>query len=120
MDVGWGTWGVVLSVIVALIVLDLLTFSRKPHEVGFKEAAWWSLFYIGVAIVFGVWVWFDAGATHSTEYLQHIWWRNRFPWITSLSSPLFSGSLLCLRNTSKECSLLECCWRWCCERFSLQ
>ena len=68
MDVGWAEWGIVLGVILTLIVLDLLTFSRKPHEVGFREAAWWSLFYIGVAIVFGIWVWFDAGSTFGTEY----------------------------------------------------
>jgi tellurite resistance protein TerC len=48
--------------------VDLLTVSRKPHEVKFKEAAGWSIFYIGVAIAFGVWVWQTAGSQFGTEY----------------------------------------------------
>ncbi|MEX2441323.1 MAG: TerC/Alx family metal homeostasis membrane protein, partial [Pontimonas sp.] len=48
--------------------LDLLTFSRHPHEVGFTEAAWWSVFYIAVAIAFGLWVWWDSGSVFGTEY----------------------------------------------------
>jgi tellurite resistance protein TerC len=34
----------------------------------FKEAAIWSIFYIGVAIAFGVWVWQTAGSQFGTEY----------------------------------------------------
>jgi tellurite resistance protein TerC len=48
--------------------VDLLTVSRKPHEVKFKEAAGWSIFYIAVAIGFGVWVWQTAGSQFGTEY----------------------------------------------------
>lgn len=68
MDVTLTTWALIVGVILALLVLDLLTFSRKPHEVGFTEAAWWSVFYIAVAIAFGVWVWWDAGSVFGTEY----------------------------------------------------
>src|SRR5689334_510455 len=40
----------------------------RPHKVGFKEALAWSLFYIGVAIAFGIW--FDAayGGDAGTQY----------------------------------------------------
>jgi tellurite resistance protein TerC len=68
MDVTLLTWALVVGVITALIVVDLLTVSRKPHEVMFKEAAIWSIFYIGVAIAFGVWVWQTAGSQFGTEY----------------------------------------------------
>ena len=68
MNVSLTTWFVVIGAIVALIVVDLLTVSRKPHEVKFKEAAGWSIFYIGVAIAFGVWVWQTAGSQFGTEY----------------------------------------------------
>jgi tellurite resistance protein TerC len=68
MDVGFLEWATVLGVIAALLALDLLTFSRKPHDVGFREAAWWSVFYISVALLFGLWVFFDAGSVYSTEY----------------------------------------------------
>jgi tellurite resistance protein TerC len=68
MDVTLTTWFVVIGAILALIIVDLLTVSRKPHEVKFKEAAGWSIFYIGVAIAFGVWVWQTAGSQFGTEY----------------------------------------------------
>lgn len=68
MDVSLTIWFVVIGAILALIVVDLLTVSRKPHEVKFKEAAGWSIFYIGVAIAFGVWVWQTAGSQFGTEY----------------------------------------------------
>ena len=68
MDVTLLTWALVVGAIIALIVVDLLTVSRKPHDVMFKEAAIWSIFYIGVAIGFGVWVWQTAGSQFGTEY----------------------------------------------------
>ena len=68
MSVTLTTWFLVIGVILALIVVDLLTVSRKPHEVKFKEAATWSIFYIAIAIGFGVWVWQTAGSQFGTEY----------------------------------------------------
>jgi tellurite resistance protein TerC len=68
MDVTLLTWVLVVGAILFLIVIDLLTVSRKPHDVMFKEAAIWSIFYIGVAIAFGVWVWQTAGSQFGTEY----------------------------------------------------
>ena len=68
MNVSLATWLVVIGAILALIIVDLLTVSRKPHEVKFKEAAGWSIFYIAVAIGFGVWVWQSAGSEFGTEY----------------------------------------------------
>jgi tellurite resistance protein TerC len=68
MNVTLLTWAIVIGAILALIVIDLLTVSKKPHEVMFKEAASWSIFYIGIAIAFGVWVWQTAGSQFGTEY----------------------------------------------------
>ena len=68
MNVSLTTWFIVIGAILALIVVDLLTVSRKPHEVKFKEAATWSIFYIAVAIGFGVWVWQTSGSQFGTEY----------------------------------------------------
>ena len=68
MDVSLLTWALVVGAILALIVVDLLTVSRKPHDVLFKEAAIWSIFYIGIDIAFGMWVWQTAGSQIGTEY----------------------------------------------------
>ena len=68
MDVTLLAWALVIGLIAALIVVDLLTVSSKPHDVMFKEAAIGSILYIGVAIAFGVWVWQTAGSQYGTEY----------------------------------------------------
>lgn len=68
MDVTFGIWAATIGGIVILVVLDFVTVSRKPHEVGFREAALWSIFYIAVAVAFGVGVWLWAGGQFGTEY----------------------------------------------------
>jgi tellurite resistance protein TerC len=68
MNVTLLTWAIVIGTILALIIIDLLTVSKKPHDVMFKEASIWSIFYISIAIVFGIWVWQTAGPQYGTEY----------------------------------------------------
>jgi tellurite resistance protein TerC len=62
------TWLLTLALIVGLLLFDLLTSTRKAHDVSFKEASFWSIFYIAVAIIFGAWVWNDFGAQFGKEY----------------------------------------------------
>jgi tellurite resistance protein TerC len=68
MDVTLLTWSIVVAAIILLVVIDLLTVSRKAHDVLFKEAAAMSIFYIAVAVGFGIWVWQSAGSVYGTEY----------------------------------------------------
>lgn len=68
MNVSLTTWIVVILAICALIAVDLLAISRKPRDVMFKEAATWSVFYIAIAIGFGIWIWQSAGSVFGTEY----------------------------------------------------
>jgi len=68
MDVSNLVWAATIGVIVALILVDLFTVSSKPHDVMFKEATLWSIFYIGIAVIFGVWVWSNYGSQFGTEY----------------------------------------------------
>ena len=70
MDVTLLTWSIVVAAIILLVVIDLLTVSRKAHDVLFKEAAAMSIFYIAIAIGFGVWVWQTAGSVYGTEYFS--------------------------------------------------
>jgi tellurite resistance protein TerC len=61
-------WTLTIAVIVALLALDLTLGVLKPHAVGFREAAAWSVFYIAVAIAFGVVFAQVAGWNYGTEY----------------------------------------------------
>ena len=47
-------WTLTIGVIVALLALDLTLGVLRPHAVGFREAAGWSIFYIAVAVAFGL------------------------------------------------------------------
>jgi len=47
-------WTVTIGVIVALLALDFIVATVRPHAVGYLEAAAWSSFYIAVAVIFGL------------------------------------------------------------------
>ncbi len=47
-------WGLTLGLILVLFLFDLVVSGRRPHAVGFREAVFWSVFYIGAAIAFGI------------------------------------------------------------------
>lgn len=68
MDVSFLIWAITISAILVLVAIDLFTVSSKPHDVMFKEAAMFSIFYIGIAVGFGVWIWNYFGAVFGTEY----------------------------------------------------
>ena len=68
MNLTTSTWLLTVALIVGLLLFDLLTSTRKAHDVSFKEASFWSIFYIAVAIIFGAWVWSDFGAQFGKEY----------------------------------------------------
>lgn len=68
MNLTTTTWLITIGLIVGLLLFDLLTSTRKAHDVSFKEATFWSIFYIAVAVGFGAWVWSDSGAQFGKEY----------------------------------------------------
>jgi tellurite resistance protein TerC len=61
-------WTLTIGVIVALLALDLILGTVRPHAVGFREATAWSVFYIAAAIVFGLIFANQAGWEYGTEY----------------------------------------------------
>jgi len=61
-------WLVTVGVIVALLAVDLMLAAARPHAVGFREAVLWSVFYIAVAVVFGVVLITWAGGDVATQY----------------------------------------------------
>src|SRR3954454_18379145 len=69
LDVTVAGWAATLGVIGGLFVIDL--FASRPghaHTVGFREAAFASAFYIGIAIAFGVAFGMIAGWDFGAQY----------------------------------------------------
>ena len=54
MHVTAAGWALTIGVIVALLAVDLILATVRPHAVGYREAAIWSVFHIAVAVIFGV------------------------------------------------------------------
>ena len=68
LEISGLTWGVTIALVLGLLAVDLVLAALRPHKVGFKEALAWSLFYIGVAIAFGIWFAAAYGGDAGTQY----------------------------------------------------
>jgi TerC family integral membrane protein len=62
-------WALFMSIVLALLALDLGLFHRKQREIGVRESLVLSAFYITIGLSFGAWVWISLGAISGKEYL---------------------------------------------------
>lgn len=68
MSVATWVWGLTIVGVVGLMVFDFYAHVRTPHEPTFRESAFWSAFYIALALVFGVGLLLVWGPSHGGEY----------------------------------------------------
>ena len=68
LDLSPLTWAVTIGLVVVLLAVDLVLAAIRPHKVGFREAAAWSVFYVAVAIGFGIWFTMTYGGDYGTQY----------------------------------------------------
>ena len=61
-------WGILALVAIGLVALDFLGHARNPHPPTATEAARWTLFYVGLAAVFGVGIWLTNGWLYAQEF----------------------------------------------------
>jgi tellurite resistance protein TerC len=61
-------WLVFVGIVLLLTAFDLGFLHKEDRELGIGESLRLSAFYIGVALLFGVWVWIEKGATSGIEY----------------------------------------------------
>lgn len=62
-------WAGFIAIVGFLLAFDLGVLHRKQNEISIKESLWMSAFYIGIALIFGAWVWHSLGAQSGKEYL---------------------------------------------------
>lgn len=77
MNVPMWLWIATLLGFVAVIIVDLVVVDSHPHNFGPREATRWVLFYIALAIAFGIYIW----VTYGTQYGQQFF----SGWITEYS-----------------------------------
>lgn len=68
MNVPSWLWVATIAGIVGLLLFDFIFHVRKAHVPTLREAAVWSAFYVGIALVFGVALLVVAGPTYGGEY----------------------------------------------------
>jgi tellurite resistance protein TerC len=62
------TWFVTMAVLLAVIVADLFIVGRNPREPSMREATAWVIFYVSLAVVFGIGVGFAWGTRYAGEF----------------------------------------------------
>ena len=62
-------WLAFFGLVVALTAFDLGILHKEDREMGISESLKLSAFYISVAVLFGVWVWYARGAEPGMQYL---------------------------------------------------
>jgi tellurite resistance protein TerC len=68
MGVSTAVWVITCVVILGLFVFDFFAHVRVPHEPTFRESASWSAVYVGLAVLFGFFIWWQWGGQYGGEY----------------------------------------------------
>ncbi len=56
------------AVVFLMLILDLKVFQREAHKIRIGEAALWSIFWICLALLFNLFVWYDLGHQKALEF----------------------------------------------------
>ncbi|HJV76873.1 MAG TPA: TerC family protein [Paludibacter sp.] len=69
MEIGISFWIGFFVFVIVMLSLDLFVFHKKNTVVKVKEALLWSLFWIGLAVIFNLGVYFLVGKVKALEFL---------------------------------------------------
>lgn len=61
-------WLSFIGIVIALTAFDLGILHKEDREMGIAESLKLSAFYISIALLFGIWVWFQKGADMGMKY----------------------------------------------------
>jgi tellurite resistance protein TerC len=67
--VAWQAWAGFAALVVALLTLDLIVFHRQIHIPTLRESAGWVMFWVSLAILFNLFVWYWRGSRPAVEFL---------------------------------------------------
>jgi tellurite resistance protein TerC len=68
MNVSTLEWSITIGVTVAVLLFDVILIAMRPHEPTFRECAIALTIYVGLAVLFGVFVWQNHGSQYGLEF----------------------------------------------------
>jgi tellurite resistance protein TerC len=68
LDVSPLVWTLTLVITIGLLIVDVFVIGRRPHEPSTREVTIGLVFFIGLAVLFGIGVWVLAGAQYGGEF----------------------------------------------------
>ncbi|GAA4121664.1 TerC family protein [Knoellia locipacati] len=68
MNVATWQWFLTIGVAAAVLLFDVVMIARNPHRPSTKELVAALSFYIGAAVLFGIWVWVSHGSQLAGEF----------------------------------------------------
>src|SRR3981189_2257964 len=68
MHVSQLEWIITLGLTIAVLLFDVVVIGRRPHEPSKGEGVIAVSAYIGLAVAFGLWVWFGHGSQFGLEF----------------------------------------------------
>ena len=68
MNVSSLEWLITIGLTVAVLLFDVIVVARRPHEPTMRECGIYLSIYIGLAVVFGLWVWNFHGGQFGLEF----------------------------------------------------
>lgn len=61
-------WLTFVAVVIVLLAIDLGLFHRKSHTVSVKEAFAWTMVWVTLSSIFGIWLWNNQGSAKGIEF----------------------------------------------------
>ena len=68
MDVTPLVWWVTIAVATGALLVDVAVVARRPHVPSMRECTVYLVFYVSLAVLFGLFIWWDFGGQYAGEF----------------------------------------------------
>jgi tellurite resistance protein TerC len=68
VEVSTLAWSITVGITIAVLAFDVFIIGRRPHEPSMRECAIAIGGYTALALLFGLWLWFDYGGRFAGEF----------------------------------------------------